>query len=181
MGDKNKFLLIVLLVALSCSVQLSWASGPLDFFKKKVHRVTWNKVRSFRESEYYNTGIGVYGGLNSGVSVKHFINDQSAFEVVAGTRWKGLFAAGLYEACVLGDYSMHLMWNFGIGPRAGLYNGANYKDYLGKSLPSQEHYVIGIMGSYGLEYRFSHIPFSIALDYRPFFDFNTARKARRRR
>ena len=124
----------------------------------------------FNTSDSYKTGIGLYGGLNSGITFKHHITDGIAFEVMVGSRWKGLNITGLYEACVFADYSKELVWNFGIGPRIGFYNGKNSKDYLGQNRPDKTYSLIGFVGSYGIEYCFKKIPITLSLDYRPFYD-----------
>ncbi len=122
----------------------------------------------------YHFGVGVCGSLNPGLTVKGFIAEESAVELVVGTRWKGVSITPLYEICIAtGAKGPGFFWNFGGGPRFGFYNGSNYRDYLGLNRENRTYSMIGIVGTLGFEYYFSKIPFTIGLDYRPFFDLKS--------
>lgn len=134
-----------------------------------------NKNRMFLKSESavgpYSNAIGINASLNSGITYKHFIADEKAFEVDLGTRWRGISVTGLYNNCIAaGSVGPGLIWNFGLGPRLGFYNGNYYRDYLGRNLQNHAYSWIGIVGNIGFEYFFAKMPFTVGLDYRPYFD-----------
>ena len=45
----------------------------------------------------YKTGIGIRGGTQNGLTVKHFFSEHSAIEGIVSTRWEGFYVIGLYE------------------------------------------------------------------------------------
>ena len=45
----------------------------------------------------YQTGFGLRGGTSQGLSVKHFISDETALEGIVTTRWRRLMITGLNE------------------------------------------------------------------------------------
>jgi hypothetical protein len=144
-----------------------------------------NNQRSSSSSSGYNgytTAIGLRGGYTSGVSIKHFFSGNSAWELVLGSRWHGFSVTALYElhqGNALGVPG--LTWEYGIGARAGFYDGRYY--YKGKRgncndphNPKCYNYYYnygpgmtawGLVGIGGLEYNFKEIPFTISLDLIP--------------
>ena len=54
-------------------------------------------IVTLSNAQDYNTGIGLRGGLSSGLTVKHFIGEKTAIEGLLATRWKGFNITGLYE------------------------------------------------------------------------------------
>lgn len=121
----------------------------------------------------YDYSIGINASLNPGIMFRHYLTQERAFEIDLGTRWNGISLTGLYEACIsTGSVGPGLILNSGIGPRLGFFNGNDYRDYLGRNLSNHTYSMIGLVAMIGLEYYFPKIPFSIGVDYRPFFDFN---------
>ena len=131
----------------------------------------------------YTTAIGLRGGFTSGVTLKHFIKDNAALEIILGTRWHGLSITGLYELHKGNAFDVpQLTWEYGIGARIGFYRGRAYYNYRNCNNPNDPrcnpyYYdrsitAIGLVGIGGLEYHFNEIPFTISLDLMPYFYFN---------
>jgi hypothetical protein len=111
----------------------------------------------------YDTGIGLRGGLASGLSVKHFISTKSALEGLLTTRWRGFDITGLYEVHGEAFETDNLKWFYGFGAHIGFYNG----DYVEWGAPGSTYNVIGIDGIIGLEYTFTELPLNIGVDLKP--------------
>jgi len=159
-------IIFVITTAFSGEVLCSNSAKERNILKKNI-------VFKNRSSELfpYNSAVGICGGLNSGLTFKHFLNDENAFEIILGTRWKGISVTGFYEICIRSEErNVGLMWNFGGGLRLGFYNGKYYQDFSGGSREYRSYSIIGIAGTIGFEYYFENSPLSIGLDYRPFFD-----------
>lgn len=121
---------------------------------------------AYCQSEVYKNGIGVVLGLNSGVSFKHtfihpagdvFITTSSG-ELLLTTGSKGVAIGGLYGLNIASDYKSSFVWNVGGGIRSGIYN------------KEKQYFLIGVLATIGTEYIFEAKPFSIGLNYIPFFD-----------
>lgn len=117
----------------------------------------------------YNTGIGLRGGFFNGLTVKHFVSEKAAFEVLLASRWKGLEITGLYEIHNRAFDVDRLKWYYGFGAHAGFYNGDNTHNRWGES--GQSYTVVGLDGILGLEYSFTDIPFNLSIDWKPTFNF----------
>lgn len=120
----------------------------------------------------YKTGIGIRGGYFSGLTVKHFINDNRALEGIIHFRYHGFGIAGLYEVHVVAFKVPALKFYYGGGVHIGFYDGYYYykvkrgiREYYGERTTS-----IGIDGILGLEYKIEGIPFVVGVDLKPFFD-----------
>jgi|GEM_PF-140324 len=133
----------------------------------------------------YTTAIGVRGGFTSGITIKHFVNNKAAIEVILGaSRWRGTSLTGLYEWHKKGALEVpQLSWVYGLGARLGFYDGRNYYDgYKGKCNDpgnprcpgywgDRNFVAIGIVGIGGLEYKFRDAPLTLGLDLIPYFYF----------
>lgn len=134
----------------------------------------------------YKTGIGLRGGLESGITLKHFIKDGTAIEGIFSRGWgyRGMRITGLLEIQKPINSVEGLNWFFGLGAHIGFYNGAyygyyghvggGYYDKHGNWHPNgyrSSYTTFGIDGILGLEYQFADFPFTIGLDIKPFFDF----------
>jgi hypothetical protein len=123
---------------------------------------------SINYSQDYKTGIGLRGGWESGLTVKHFIGAKSALEGILATRWRGFEITGLYEIHNQAFKVDRLKWYLGFGGHAGFWNG----DYTrGWGTSGTNYTVIGIDGILGLEYSFSEVPINLSLDWKPAFNF----------
>lgn len=132
--------------------------------------------------EGYKTGIGLRGGYEGGLTIKHFIREDRALEGILSRGWGygGFRITGLYEIHKPFPGANGLDWFFGIGGHVGFYNdryydydcdNGGYYDNDGDWRKCKDRYTtIGIDGILGLEYQFNEIPFSIGVDIKPYFD-----------
>ena len=116
----------------------------------------------------YRTGIGLRGGFASGLTIKHFMGEKSAFELLFASRWRGLEITALYEIHNRAFNTDRLNWYYGLGGHIGFWNGDYTHRYWGDA--GTNYTVIGIDGILGLEYNFSEIPFNISIDWKPAFN-----------
>ncbi len=113
----------------------------------------------------YNTGIGFRAGPMAGISLKHFINSDTALEGIFNSRWHGTLIQALYEKHqdVFGDPNFNLY--YGGGAHFG------YWDLNGHQHPwydeSGTYSAFGIDGIIGLEYSLDEAPISFSLDWKP--------------
>jgi hypothetical protein len=124
-------------------------------------------------SSSYKTGIGIRGGLTSGLTIKHFISSNAALEGIIGSRWRGLNIAGIYELHKRNALGVsRLSWEYGLGGRVGFYDGKYYREWDNKYYDQNRSYTtVSIIGMLGLEYFFNEIPFTVGLDIMPYFGF----------
>jgi len=111
----------------------------------------------------YKVGIGVRLSsasptLSNSVSVKYFMNEQSAVEglVSFGTRF-GL--GGLYERHQIIGATPAFTWFYGGGAYIGFQDGKTW---------------LGPQGIAGLDYKFQNAPLNISLDWKPELDLSPA-------
>lgn len=116
-------------------------------------------------SQNYNTGIGIRGGFSNGLTIKHFVNSNTAFEGIIATRWSGLELTGLYEFQKPFPGAERLNWYIGFGGHVGFWNGNNTHDDWGDE--GMNYTVVGIDGILGIEYNFVAIPINIGIDWKP--------------
>lgn len=133
----------------------------------------------------YTTAIGIRGGYTSGLTLKHFVNNKAAVEIIVGaSRWRGTSLTGIYEWHKKNAFEVpELSWVYGLGARIGFYDGRDYYDgYNGKcndprnpKCPSywgdRSFAAIGVVGIGGLEYKFKDAPVTIGVDLIPYFYF----------
>ncbi len=136
----------------------------------------------FAQNPGYKTGIGLRGGYESGLTLKHFIASDKALEGIYSRHWGnfGTRITVLYEIQKPISGAKGLSFFYGVGGHIGFYNGLYYgyknngyydKNGNWQSVPYQDRYTsIGIDGILGLEYKFSEIPFTVGLDIKPFVD-----------
>lgn len=117
----------------------------------------------------YRTGVGLRAGFPSGLTVKHFTREKSAFEFLLASRWRGFEITGLYEIHNEAFNTARLKWYYGLGAHVGFWNGDYTNKYWGD--PGTNYTVVGIDGILGLEYSFTEAPFNISLDWKPAFNF----------
>ena len=116
---------------------------------------------SFNSTSSYTTAVGVkfYPGA---ISVKHFANENTAFEGL-GYFWnKGIRITGLYE--IHGDIKAAdgLKWYMGPGAHVGFYD----TKYGGGTS-------IGVDGVLGLDYKIVGAPINLSVDWQPSFEFGS--------
>jgi hypothetical protein len=123
---------------------------------------------SISSAQDYNTGIGLRAGFTNGVTIKHFVNEKTAFEFLFASRWRGLEITGLYEFHNPAFHEDRLNWYYGIGAHIGFWNGNYTHRYWGER--GNSYTVVGIDGILGIEYNFREAPFNIGLDWKPAFN-----------
>jgi hypothetical protein len=117
----------------------------------------------------YKTGIGVRGGFEDGLTIKHFTREKSAFEFLLASRWSGYEITGLYEVHNQAFDVERLKWFVGFGGHVGFWNGNYTYRYWGEQ--GTNYTVVGLDGILGLEYSFKDVPFNLSLDWKPAFNF----------
>ena len=124
---------------------------------------------SISYAQDYNTGIGLRAGPYYGLTVKHFMGEKPAFELMLASRWSGFVITGLYEIHNIAFNTERLKWYIGFGGHIGFWNGDYTYRYWGER--GTPYTVIGIDGILGLEYSFAEVPINIGVDWKPAFDF----------
>ncbi len=124
---------------------------------------------SFSFAQDYNTGIGLRGGFASGLTLKHFVSERTAFEGIVASRWKGLELTVLYEIHNRAFDVDRLNWYYGFGGHVGFWEGRHTHRHWGYD--GENYTVVGIDGILGLEYNFAEIPFNVSVDWKPAFNF----------
>jgi hypothetical protein len=117
----------------------------------------------------YKTGIGLRGGFESGLTIKHFTSQKSAYEFILSSRWRGFNITGLYEFHNQAFSTDRLKWFIGFGGHIGFWNGDYTHNYWGTR--GKSYTVVGLDGILGLEYSFTEVPVSLSLDWKPAFNF----------
>lgn len=114
-------------------------------------------------SQDYSTGIGLRGGLSSGLTIKHFLGANKAVEGIFDSRWHGVSLTGLYEIHAQAFDTDRLNWYYGAGAHIGFYD-TQYKKWGDNS---GGYSIVGIDGILGIEYNFKEIPINISADWKP--------------
>lgn len=119
----------------------------------------------------YSTGIGLRGGIASGLTIKHFIKSDAAIEGIISSSFKhrGTVITVLYEKHAQAFNTRGLQWYYGLGGHVGFHDGHNYYH------KGHEHYndhvvALGVDGVLGLEYYIRDIPFTIGADIKPYIN-----------
>ncbi len=121
-------------------------------------------VGSYASTQDYHTGIGFRGGLSQGLTIKHFINSDTAIEGLLSARWGGFHVTGLYELHAPAFSVSGLNWYYGLGGHLGSWSNGKKTGWWDDD---GNHTVLGVDGIVGIEYTIRSIPFSISLDYKP--------------
>lgn len=113
----------------------------------------------------YRTGIGFRAGPLAGLSVKQFISNKNAIEVIYSSKWQGTIFEGLFE--VHNDLFKSKSFNvyYGGGTHFGHWkqNEANHPWFSNEG----NHSSWGIDGILGIEHRFKDAPISVSMDWKP--------------
>lgn len=127
----------------------------------------------------YKTGLGIrFGGLNSGITVKHFTSSTSAIEGIVSFSHRTFVITGLYEKHFPIKNAPGLTGFAGVGGHLGFFRyGGHYYIYKkrGNVYYSEDRnattLIAGIDGILGLDYKIKGAPINLALDIKPFIDF----------
>lgn len=128
----------------------------------------------------YKTSIGIRYGIEKGISVKHFVSSNTAFEVIISRDgyYQATRITAIYEIeKSLGKYKQ-LFWFYGVGSHVSFYKSklnqnntqAGYYDDRGSRHESDKrlNYTSGgFDGIIGIEYQMKHIPLNIRVDSKP--------------
>ncbi len=119
----------------------------------------------------YTTGIGFRGGAASGITLKHFIQNDVAIEGILSSsfRYRGTVLTVLYEKHAPAFNAPGLQWYYGLGGHIGIHNGRHYY-YDRNRRPDYGVFGVGIDGILGLEYYIGDIPFTIGADIKPYLN-----------
>lgn len=120
-------------------------------------------------AQTYKTALGLrFGGLTSGLTIKHFSNKNTALEGIFSVARKSFLITGLYENHSASANSS-LIFLYGAGAHVGFFqNGGSY--YYNDNRKYTSNTVIGIDGIIGLDYKFNKTPLNISMDLKPFID-----------
>ena len=137
-------------------------------------------IRQPADAQTYKTGIGVRGGIYSGISVKQFFYaDESsyrAFELHFTTRYKGFMVTALFDYVkewhIQGMRYATIYWTAAFGAHIGMYDGFDnmYLDSKGQPYAGKV-YPLGADLMLGIEYVFADFPISLGFDVKPMYDF----------
>ncbi|HBS87345.1 MAG: hypothetical protein A2W91_14100 [Bacteroidetes bacterium GWF2_38_335] len=127
-------------------------------------------------SQDYNQAIGYRQGYATGFSYKIYVDDETALEAFAGFKNRGMHFSIFKLKHKPANWRKNdkLFLYTGFGGHTGFYG--RYDSYhfyspVDHSIRSGRSFVvIGLDGVVGAEYRFIKYPFSVSLDYNPFFD-----------
>jgi hypothetical protein len=122
---------------------------------------------SFRD---YNTMVGVRAGTSFGGSVKHFITDHSALELMVFNRWKGWNTTLLYEYHIDVREFRGMEWYMGGGVHYGIWKEPQAEPpwvYKG----NEDYKAYGVDLITGLEYNFYNTNLYLSLDWKPAYNF----------
>ncbi len=119
---------------------------------------------------YYNTMVGIRAGTSIGGSVKRFVTDNSAVELMVFNRWKGWNAALLYEYHMDIREFRGMEWYLGGGGHYGKWTKEKGEPpWVYKSTQDYEAYGIDLVA--GLEYNFYNTNIYLSLDWKPAYNF----------
>ena len=120
------------------------------------------------KAQDYLTGIGLRGGAWNGLTVKHFLSQNTAVEGLFDSRWHGFNLTGLYEIHNQAFNTERLNWFYGVGAHIGFYD-TQYKNWGSNT---GKYTIIGVDGILGLEYNFKELPINLSIDWKPTFNLS---------
>jgi len=120
-------------------------------------------IVTLANAQEYKTGVGLRAGFSNGLTIKHFVSENAAFEGLLSTRWQGFDITGLYEIHHQAFEVEHLNWYYGVGAHIGFWDGSN----TSWGTRGIQYTVIGIDGILGIEYSFNEAPINIGVDWKP--------------
>lgn len=132
------------------------------------------------DAQDYSTGLGLrLGGINKGITVKHFTGSTTAIEGILGFARHSISITALYEKHQAFPTAPGLSWYWGVGGHIGFFQGdytygyyhANKHDYDFYNENYDNRFYLGADFIIGLEYKFKDVPISLGLDVKPQIDF----------
>ena len=130
-------------------------------------------------SQHYTRDVGFRGGTFPGLSYRLYNGESNAIEGIVSLGQRGLRLTLLKEQLqpALLKYSDNFQFVYGYGVHAG-FSYTNRYDILFRTYRTDNWHVaplIGLDAILALEYQFREFPFTIGLEYKPFFEFSTHR------
>lgn len=116
-------------------------------------------ISNLANAQEYSTSAGIrFGGFNSGITVKHFINDQDAVEGILGIGSGSFVVTGFYQRHADAFEIDGLKWFYGLGAHVGgVSQNANTNGGL----------MLGADAILGLEWIIPELPISLTADLHP--------------
>ncbi len=111
----------------------------------------------------YETALGLRAGGFSGLTIKHFLNENNALEGLLHFWGYGFGITGLYEIHANAFNTTGLNWYYGAGAGIASWSSAGwlYNRYYNNT------FALGIDGIIGIEYNIQEIPINIGIDFKP--------------
>ncbi|PZV83464.1 hypothetical protein CLV31_10677 [Algoriphagus aquaeductus] len=130
----------------------------------------WSEARAQFQMRDYNTMVGVRAGTSLGGSVKRFVTDHSAVELMAFNRWKGWNAVLLYEHHMDIREFRGMEWYLGGGAHYGIWKEPKAEPpWVYKGTDDYKAYGIDFIA--GLEYNFYNTNIYLSFDWKPAYNF----------
>ena len=126
-------------------------------------------------SNSYQIAAGLkFGGYESGISGKYFINNNTAIEGILGFREKGVVVTGLYEIHQVAFNVPALKFYYGFGAHIGGVGKGNYNLFnRDPRVYANNQILFGVDGVIGLEYKIPKAPIAVSLDLNPRIELAT--------
>lgn len=130
------------------------------------------------KAQEYQTGLGLrLGGINRGITVKHFLGGTSAIEGIVGFARHSISITGLFEKHQPFPTAPGLSWYYGGGAHIGSMSGDYTYGYYHSNKDKYDYhenydntFYMGVDFIIGLEYKFKDVPISLGLDVKPQID-----------
>ncbi len=120
----------------------------------------------------YNTSVGVVAGTSLGGTVKRFISEQDAVDLLVYNRWNGWVGALLYERHMNIRELRGLEWFFGGGVHYGVWKeGVGTPPWTDRSTQSYTAY--GLDAIVGLDYNIPKSSFYLGVYWKPAYNLQS--------
>jgi hypothetical protein len=132
-------------------------------------------TQAIEQKHDYKNAIGIRAGSTSGLTFKHFMNPDNAFELILGIWPNALGLTGLYEKHA-GTGIAGLKFYYGGGAHFTAETGRYYfrnqrtRDRIYVYRYGNNGLGLGIDGVAGLDYKIPVIPLSLSLDIKPYVE-----------
>lgn len=130
-------------------------------------------------AQNYTRDAGVRIGTLPSFTYRQYNREIQAFEVMASVSWRSLRLSFLKENVkpAFMQVSDNIEFVYGFGGHVG-FDYTNKYRFLFRTYNIGEWKLsplIGLDAYFSFEYRFREFPFTIGIDYKPFFEFSTTR------
>ena len=138
-----------------------------------------NNVPAKTNTKAYKNAIGLRAGETSGITFKHYLNHENAFEGIVSIWPYSIGITGLYEKLVPTE-TKGLSFYYGAGAHLNAGNYYSRRIYYHRGdrydfIERRNNFALGVDGIIGIEYKFNPIPFAISLDLKPFIETTSYR------